>query len=92
MQTAVPRPLLPTNTRIVLRSFNGTFQAPNDCTAGNDYWLLIGQSGTVIEYSAALGRQLVRFDVAVTSYGLHCHNPVPNSLYLLDADLEPINQ
>ena len=84
------RPPLPAGTPVVLRRFNGLLQPPPGCDASNDYWRLIGQSGRIQEYNAALGRQLVLFDVPVCDLGLHCHNPLPNSLYLLDADLEAL--
>ena len=34
------------------------------------------------------GANLVRFDVTVKSFGLACHNPSKNSLYILESDLE----
>jgi hypothetical protein len=50
--------------------------------------MLIGKLGTVVEAINARGRVLVKFDCAVPERGLVCHNPIPNSLYILESDLE----
>ena len=80
--------MLPINSRVVLRSFNGTASAPSDCRQDENYWLLIGDRGTVVETINAGARILVKFDSPVSECALCCHNPVPNSLYVLETDLE----
>lgn len=82
--------MLPINSRVVLRSFNGTVSAPSGCRQDENYWLLIGEGGTVIETINAKARVLVKFDGPVSGRGLCCHNPDPNSLYILETDLEQI--
>ena len=81
-------PMLHLNTRVILRSFNGTSAPPGDCTPGENYWQLIDESGTVIEAMNSRNRVLVKFDNPVVARGLTCHNPVPDSLYILATDLE----
>lgn len=81
--------MLPLNARVILRTFNGTIFAPSDCQARENYWALIGRRGTVVETTNDKNRVLVQFDSSVSSLGLHCHNLVPNSLYILESDLEP---
>lgn len=76
------------NTKVTLRRFNGTQLPPSDCAPQDNYWRLIGESGTVITAADARHRVLVQFDVPVNERGLACHNPVPNSLYILASDLE----
>jgi hypothetical protein len=79
------------NSRVVLRSFNGTRSTPCECRTDENYWTLIGETGTVVDTSSVPslpGRVLVRFDTAVSARGLVCHNAVPNSLYILETDLE----
>jgi hypothetical protein len=79
------------NSRIVLRSFNGTTCASWSCRPDENYWLLIGQTGTAMETVNAKGRVLVQFDTSVADLGLTCHNPVPNSLFVLETDVEPLS-
>lgn len=83
--------MLPPNTRVTLRSFHCTQLAPPDCAPQDNYWRLIGESGTVITAANAGHRVLVRFDTPISERGLACHNPVPNSLYILVSDLEVVD-
>ena len=80
--------MLELNHRVQLRSFNGTDAAPTDCDPAENYWRLIGESGTVIEQINQRKRVLVQFDRAISLHDLHCHNPIKNSLYILVSDLE----
>ena len=74
-------------TPVRLCSFNGTHRGPRDTKASENYWLLVGSTGVVHSFNPQLGRYLVVFDRSVSSFGLHCHNPVPNSLYIAPPDL-----
>lgn len=80
------------NLRVKLKSFNGTVSAPRDCKPDENYWLLIGQAGEIIAPANQQHRVLVRFEKLVSSFGLHCHNEIPNSLLILEADLEIVNE
>jgi hypothetical protein len=82
--------MLPVHSRVVLRSFNATKSAPSDCRPDENYWLLLGAVGTVVELANSTGRVLVEFEVSVADFGLSCHNPTPNSLYILERDLESL--
>ena len=77
-------------TRVRLQSFNGALRGPDDTEPAEDYWRLIGQTGVLVAAANGRGRVLVRFDAPVASFGLHCHNPVENSLFILESDLEVI--
>ena len=77
------------HARVILRTFNGASAAPTGCSPGNNFWRLIGEKGTVVEPVNSAGRVLVQWDEPVSRLGLHCHNPVPNSLYILASDLQP---
>lgn len=77
-------------TRVELVTFDGAGVAPPDHLASENYWLLLGQRGRVIGVSEQLSRLLVRFDCAVERFGLHCHNPEPDSLYILASDLRTV--
>lgn len=76
-------------TRVVLQHFNGTAEGTPDGKPADDYWRLIGSSGTVLGPANAQGRVLVRFDEDVAAQGLACHNPEPNSLLIAVSDLAP---
>lgn len=64
---------------------------PAECSPDENYWVLIGETGTVVEPKNVRARVLVKFDALVSDYGLHCHNVVPNSLYILESDLEVLS-
>lgn len=53
-----------------------------------NYWLLIGQAGNIVAPPNERNRVLVKFERQVSSFGLHCHNDVSNSLLILQTDLE----
>lgn len=85
------------NTRVRLFKFNGTTSSEDECDPGENYWKLIGLEGKVVRdpneaslYSrhALEPRVLVVFDTDIKSMGLHCHNSIENSLWILVSDLE----
>ncbi len=82
-----PNTLTP-GTRVILRAFNGAASTPPDCRTDENYWRLIGERGAVIETPPDNPRVLVQFDRPAAELGLHCHNPIPNSLLILKSDLE----
>ena len=74
-------------SKVRLKSFNGTLSSTEDCDLSENYWLLIGETGVVVEAINKRNRLLIQFDIAVRNLGLHCHNEVENSLYILQDDL-----
>ena len=80
--------------RVRLTRFGGTLIAPDAVSSHEDYWKLIGRTGTVIDddRKGHLETQvLVPFDDDVSALGLECHNPIENSLWILQSDLEYLN-
>jgi hypothetical protein len=77
-------------TKVKLVSFNGSLESPDKCDPSDNYWILIGATGTISKIDNARGRLLVTFDSEVSDLGLHCHNEIPNSLLILVSDLEVI--
>jgi hypothetical protein len=78
-------------TRVRLKSFLGARQASPDRQddSQNNYWLLIGQQGLVVKEDPYDPEHvLVKFEVDVISFGLHCHNEIPNSLWIRLDDLQ----
>ena len=66
-----------------------------------NYWKLIGETGTIVQdptertlYASfsKKPRVAVQSDSSVNGRGLICHNPVPNSLWILVTDLEIIRR
>lgn len=78
------------NSKVILRTFNGTSVSPIDCCTNENYWALIGETGIVVKTKNDLARVLIKFDASVLGYGLHCHNESANSLYILESDLEDL--
>jgi hypothetical protein len=71
-----------------LITFNGTSTPPQPCAnEAENYWKLVGSTGKVEEAPHTSSRVLIRFDVDVVSYGLYCHNPIPNTLLIEPSDL-----
>ena len=88
------------NTKVKMVSFNGTSTVERDCDESENYWKLIGATGTVIKEPSEKNifasfseepRVLVQFDIKVEKLGLNCHNNIPNSLWLLVDDLKAIS-
>lgn len=90
------------NDRVRLVSVNGKTKPPKTVDSKENYWLLIGQFGTVQQDPeeenlfasfSEKPRVLVQFDEDVIAkyvneYGMHVHNNVKNSLWILVSDLE----
>ena len=78
------------NSKVQLRSFNGTEKAPEGGRGEENYWALIGQACEILAPKNEKGRVLVKFQQPIKSFGLHCHNPIENTIYILESDLMPI--
>jgi len=89
--------------RVRLTTFNGArrWNERGEVYQPEDYWKLIGESGTIVQDPSEVSmyasfsdqpRVLVKFDKSVAAHGLICHNPVPNSLWILVTDLETIRE
>ena len=75
--------------------FNGTIKPDKECNPNENYWELINQYGTLVNFSNDLdfgndNRVLIQFDQDIIKQGLECHNPVANALWILKTDLEII--
>lgn len=71
---------------IILKSFNGKQIKPKKVYENENYWLLIGQKGRILEDNG--DRFVVLFYCNNDSYGLENHNPIKNSLFILKSDLK----
>ena len=75
-------------TKVKLNKFNGTIDTPKDCDKSENYWSLIGETGTVIQAKNNRSRVLIQFENIEKLEKLHCHNEVENSLWILESDVE----
>jgi hypothetical protein len=75
--------------RVKLMAFLGDSNPPRKCNSHENYWKLIGQTGTVEDVLLGAVKVLVKFDVDIASWGLSCHNPIPNTLRIEISDLGP---
>ena len=82
---------LETGNRVELVSFNGELEAAANVDKKENYWLLIGNSGKIVDDFAKAAiqkdRVLVRFDVSIERLGLESHNEVPNTLWIKRTNL-----
>jgi len=75
-------------SKVKLITFNGEINSIEECDPTENYWILVGKTGTIIQPENIRQRVLVKFDENVSELGLHCHNPIPNSLLILNSDLD----
>lgn len=77
------------NTPVRLKTFLGTNNPTEEIDKSDDFWKLIGQSGTVIDDNLAdKERVLVLFDKDLDDFQLANHNPIKNTLMIKKSDLE----
>ena len=84
------------NQRVRLITFNGTVKSPKAVIKSENYWKLIGESGTIQKspkqntiYASFSSepRVLVKFGKDLIGMGLTAHNEIANSLWILVSDL-----
>lgn len=86
---------------VAMVSFNGKKESEKSVDSSEDYWQLIGEIGvvqqdpqekTIFAHFSKEPRVLVQFNKDLyRTYGLHAHNNVENSLWLLVSDLKLLN-
>ena len=77
------------NSKIKIKSFLGTSHPSKVINEDENYWILIGETGKIIEIEET--KYLILFDKNLDSLGLINHNPVKNSLWILKSDVEKIS-
>lgn len=79
------------NTLVKLKTFLGKTESTQKVSKNENYWLLIGQMGKIVEELEHDKRRVsVLFDCDLDALGLENHNPIKNSLFILKSDLEII--
>ena len=79
---------------VILQSFHGTIQHPEDVDPKENYWKLVGSTGIIMSdekktHPAFVDkgeRVLVQF-ADIEKYQLECHNDIPNSIWIFISDL-----
>jgi hypothetical protein len=90
--------MLSQGSRVRLKTFLGSTSAPTGTEASDNYWLLLGEVGTVVNVDdkGAIGvhrsgrRVLVQLEQDMQKLGLSCHNAVSNALWFFVSDLESV--
>jgi hypothetical protein len=79
------------NDKVVLKSFLGK-KSLDDHDNSNNYWLLIGEKGKIIEVDNDYfnGKVLVLFEKNLDELNLPNHNPIINSLWIPVNDLDKL--
>lgn len=75
---------------IKLKSFNGLQKSKRKISDDENYWILIGEKGKIIDENNKdfQDRVLVIFYRNLDELNLQNHNPIKNSLYILESDLD----
>lgn len=76
--------------RVRVKTFNATTKNPKFCDPEENYWKLIGLEGRVVDLLPLRKRAVVLFDQDVKKLGLYAYNEIPNTLFILESDLEII--
>jgi len=84
--------------RVRLISFLGEDSSPPGVWPHENYWKLIGESGSVVNNVAPSSiskldkqhRVLIQLNVDLSAIGLEAHNEIPNSLWIRTSDIEMI--
>ncbi len=73
--------------RIVLKTYKGSTAAPENLSAQENYWRLIGCKAVVASTNNS-DQVLITFEANLLSLGLVNHNELPNALWVLISDLK----
>lgn len=77
------------NSLVKLKTFHGTLTSPNKVDEKEDYWVLIGEKGVVLDYADFNPEKvLVLFEKNLDDFNVENHNPIKNTLYIDKIDLE----
>ncbi len=75
--------------RIKLISFWGTLSPEKTVDDQENYWKLIGERGKVIDHAENHDQKvLIVFDNDLDKFKVENHNPIKNSLWIKETDLE----
>jgi hypothetical protein len=80
---------------VILKTFHNTVAAPDDIDDSENYWKLLDQKGIVVDkrkkhpaFPGSGEMLLTKFSCNIEAYGLHCHNTLPNTLWIFVSDLK----
>ena len=76
------------NTNVRMKSFLGLKKPNEEISDDENYWILIGEKGKIIEENNEIfpGRVLILFEKNLDKLNLQNHNPIKNSLWILEID------
>lgn len=79
-------------SKIIVKSYKNEIIAPADCDPSENYWLLIGKTGRIINKEINNAIVLVELDEPISNLGLKCNCDKSNSIYINECDLNLIYQ
>lgn len=74
--------------KVILQSFLGTLKPKGSINLRENYWQLIGESGSIILEDLKEKKVLIRFDKNLDDLNLENHNPIKNTLWIRISDLK----
>lgn len=76
------------NSVVRLKTFKRKLSPNGSVDKLDNYWLLIGSKGVIIDFDGDSEKALILFDDIPDNLGLANHNPIKNSLWINISDLE----
>lgn len=77
-------------SKIILKSYKNDTIAPAGCDPSENYWLLIGKTGKIINKEKNNPIVLIELDEPILELGLKCNGETSNSIYVNEYDLNLI--
>ena len=76
------------NDRVVLETFLGDIKSSNLDYDNENYSLLIGKHGVILDINKTDKQVLILFDDSLDDLGLINHNEIKNSLWIYESDIK----
>ena len=76
------------NRTVTLKTFLWATKPKKNILERENYWKLIGEKGKIIDDNKTNDRVLVLFEKNLGDYQVENHNPIKNSLWIEQTDLE----
>lgn len=77
-------------SKIILKSYKNETIAPEGCDPSENYWLLIGKTGKILNKENNNPIVLIELDEPIAGLGLKCNGETSNSIYINEYDLNLI--
>ncbi len=78
------------NDRVILETFLGDVKQSDIDSDNENYFLLIGKCGVILEINEKDKQVLILFDESLDDLGLINHNDIKNSLWIYKSDIKKL--